>query len=841
MIPILYPKTETAFTSNGIGKLAEATRCEVTEERNGEYELVLEYPVGGKYAVDITEGAYILAKHDDGTDLQPFQIYKISTPLEGTITVNAWHISYALTSIILKPYTAGSLAAALSGITTNSMNANPFTFWTDKTMTADFKLEVPASVRSVLGGMAGSILDIYGPGEYEFDKYTVKFYANRGSNKGVSIRYRKNLTSLDQEVDASEKFNAVMPYWTGSDSKVVSDALVVRTGETADRAIALDLSGEFDEAPTVAQLKARAQTIIDGSANYRVRENIKVDFVPLWQTEEYKTVAALQRVMLCDTVNIFYEKLGINATAKCIKVVYDTLRERYNSIELGEPRTTLGDQIRGEITQEITEKVPTKGFIETAIEKATELIAGGFGGYIKFNYLPDGTPSEMLIMDSADESTAVNIIRLNQNGLGFSTDGGATYANAWTIDGNLNASFITTGILNAARIQAGLLQDASGKNYWNLDTGQFFTQQGQIADFIINQTGLRSGTVGKGTAGTAITDGTWESTKTGTISGSGYTYQYTIKTKISNGGIELYAARDDVDADFVQVLKIEPHVWYVNGTARHNVYFSTSAADGYLFSINKATEVGATAYPLNVHKRTEFLEGVKFDKDVQIGTDLTNANLEVNGAITADGDTKAGGAVEAGSYMMCGNATARRYPGIRFKGTGDTVYAGAVFMNYGSANANTYSGPTLNFEVPSNTSGQGLTGHYTYYYLPPPDADLANDPSYEIITTKPRTLSAANVSAVLGTLGIHKFAVSTSKTITIPNNYRGFLIITDSTPANCGEYTIYSTSGGGVGTVATKTASGITITGGTNTLTVAPSSGTRNFMLIDINMLSSGY
>lgn len=526
MIPILYPKTETAFTSVGIGKLAEATRCEVTEERNGEYELVLEYPVGGKYAADITEGAYILAKHDDGTDLQPFQIYKISTPLEGKITVNAWHISYALTSIILKPYTAGSLAAALSGITTNSMNANPFTFWTDKTMTADFKLEVPASVRSVLGGMAGSILDIYGPGEYEFDKYTVKFYANRGSNKGVSIRYRKNLTSLDKEINASEKFNAVMPYWTGSDSKVVSDALVVRTGETADRAIALDLSSEFETEPTVAELKSRAQTIIDGSANYRVRENIKVDFVPLWQTEEYKTVAALQRVMLCDTVNIFYEKLGINATAKCIKVVYDTLRERYNSIELGEPKKTLGDQIRGEITQEITEKVPTKGFIETAIEQATELIAGGFGGYIKFNYLPDGTPSEMLIMDSPDESTAVNIIRLNQNGLGFSTDGGSTYANAWTIDGNLNADFITAGILNAARIQAGLLQDASGENYWNLDTGQFVTKQGEIADFDIHTDELLGGNYGFNDVGTRIKRGSFSTT---------YLMPYTI-----SGQVQLY-------------------------------------------------------------------------------------------------------------------------------------------------------------------------------------------------------------------------------------------------------------------------------------------------------------
>ena len=605
MIPILYPKTETAFTSNGIGKLAEATRCEVTEERNGEYELVLEYPVDGKHAADITEGAYILAKHDDGTDLQPFQIYKISTPLEGTITVNAWHISYALTSIILKPYTAGSLAAALSGITTNSMNTNPFTFWTDKTMTADFKLEVPASVRSVLGGMAGSILDIYGPGEYEFDKYTVKFYANRGSNKGVSIRYRKNLTSLDQEIDASEKFNAVMPYWTGSDSKVVSDALVVRTGQTADRAIALDLSSEFETEPTVAELKARAQTIIDGSANYRVRENIKVDFVPLWQTEEYKTVAALQRVMLCDTVNIFYEKLGINATAKCIKVVYDTLRERYNSIELGEPKKTLGDQIRGEITQEITEKVPTKGFIETAIEQATELIAGGFGGYIKFNYLPDGTPSEMLIMDSADESTAVNIIRLNQNGLGFSTDGGSTYSNAWTIDGNLNASFITTGILNAARLTAGIIQDASGENYWNLDTGQFVTQQGQIANFTIEQDKLSSGTVGVGTDGTTVAPGGWASSKVMVFPGGAIA---TVKINLSYSGLSISIAPQN--GTFAQA-------------AMFGVGYDTDLSLNYTY-IGSNTELirfyktGDTTTPIRVRKAASFASDVGVSGDARL-------------------------------------------------------------------------------------------------------------------------------------------------------------------------------------------------------------------------------
>lgn len=476
MIPILFNSNETAFTSNGIGRLADATKCEVTEERNGQYELVMQYPVGGKMYDQIACGKYIYVTHDESKVPQAFQIYRISAPLEGSVTINAWHISYALSGIIVEPYTAGSCTEAIAGVKTNSMNANPFTFWTDKSVTADFALTIPAPARSVLGGMQGSILDVYGTGEYEFDMYTVKLYLNRGQNRGVSIRYGKNLTKLDQQLDASNVYNSCVPYWTSDETTVVSDEIIVRTGESVGRTIVMDLSGDFEEAPTLDELKTLAQTKINASDNYTLTENIKIDFVALWQTEEYKNLASLQRIYLCDTVNIFYEKLGINLTAKCIKVVYDSLRERYVSMELGEPQTTLAQQIQSNVSQEIGStlaNVPTKSMMQEAINRATQLLGGGYGGYIKYNYLSDGTPSEMLIMDAPEEATAVNIIRLNQNGIGFSTDGGTTYANAWTIDGHLNADFIDTGALNANLLTAGVIQDATGRTSWNLETGEF--------------------------------------------------------------------------------------------------------------------------------------------------------------------------------------------------------------------------------------------------------------------------------------------------------------------------------------------------------------------------------
>lgn len=143
-----------------------------------------------------------------------------------------------------------------------------------------------------------------------------------------------------------------------------------------------------------------------------------------------------------------------------------------------------------ENTAQIAQNTSDIAQVPTLIQQQTDLISGGYGGYIKFNKLPDGTPSEMLVMDTPDESTATDIIRLNMNGLGFSTDGGATYANAWTIDGKLNADFIQTGHLNANIIKVGTITDALGNNSWNLETGEFRTGAGWIGDFEITAGGL---------------------------------------------------------------------------------------------------------------------------------------------------------------------------------------------------------------------------------------------------------------------------------------------------------------------------------------------------------------
>ena len=520
MIPILYSADETRFITNGIGRLSDCVRCVVTEERNGIYELEFDYPITGEHFDEIKRGRIVAATHDDKDDIQPFVIYSRTVPdLRGIVTFNAHHISYKLNELVVMPFTAGSVAETFQKIESNIVGVNPFTFWTDKTTVGDYEHKTPKNARAMLGGEENSILDVYGKGDYEFDKFTVKLYNERGVDSDVEIRYSKNLVNLSHKIDESASYNAIVPYWADMEGNIVTlpeevlvysglepqtayltdhNLIIIRT-ETNEpievsfyeiKATPMDLSDAFEEMPTVAELRAAAQARFAASDAWLPTENLSVDFVQLWQTEEFKDYSALQRVGLCNTVSVYYEAVGIvKVKQKVIKTVYNVLLDRYDLIELGTPQSSLGETIRHEIMNE----VPTTSMMDDAIKYATDLIRGGLGGYVVMTPGPNGYPQEILIMDTPDINTAVNVWRFNQGGLGHSSNGyeGPYSDIALTQDGRINASLITTGILNANVIRAGLIQDASGKNFWNLDSGQFTTKQGQIGSFTITENELQ--------------------------------------------------------------------------------------------------------------------------------------------------------------------------------------------------------------------------------------------------------------------------------------------------------------------------------------------------------------
>lgn len=348
--PILYSATETTFDHNGIGILSSCVSCEVAEEANGIFELAMTYPMDGVHFAEIGDRAIIKAKADQFRQPQLFRVYAISKPMNGIVTVLAEHISYDLSGIPVKTFSAPTAASALTGLKENTVVDCPFDFWTDKSTQANFKVSAPASIRSRLGGVAGSILDVYG-GEYEFDNYTVKLHNHRGSNRGVSIRYGKNLTDIQQDQNCSNVATGVYPYWVDSEGKILVELpeKIINAPGTYNfvKIRTLDLSSEFETQPTVEQLRSWAESYVKANNIGVPSVSWSVSFVQLDQTEEYKGLNLLERVSLFDTVNVEFPALNVSATARVVKMVYDVIADRVKSVTLGSVRSNIADTIAG--------------------------------------------------------------------------------------------------------------------------------------------------------------------------------------------------------------------------------------------------------------------------------------------------------------------------------------------------------------------------------------------------------------------------------------------------------------------------------------------------------------
>lgn len=440
-----------AFDTLGLGALTDCITCEVTEERNGEYELTAEYPITGVHFGDITLRCIILARANYTDAPQAFRIYSITTPIDGKVTINARHISYDLSGVPVLPFTATSAAAACAGLISHAAIDTPFTVGTQIGTIADFKADVPASVRSWFGGKEGSLIDVYG-GEWAYDNYTCTLKAARGANRGVTIRYGVNLIDFEQEKNCEETYTGVLPFWADEEGNQVRANIINLTG-TFDyrRILVLDLSMDFEEQPTVAQLTAKANSYITANNIGIPKVSITLDWVQISELTD--------RVELCDTVKVVFEKIGVETSAKIVRVVWDTLKERYSRLEIGEPKTNITDTIAGleQETVKATSSVST--VMLGAIARATAAITGNSGGYVVMHDSNgDGEPDEILIMNTPNISTATKVWRWNKNGLGYSNSGySGTFGLAMTADGEIVADYITTGTLNANLITAGTL------------------------------------------------------------------------------------------------------------------------------------------------------------------------------------------------------------------------------------------------------------------------------------------------------------------------------------------------------------------------------------------------
>jgi phage minor structural protein len=472
--PILYSATETNFDHNGIGILSACVSCEVTEEANGAFELAMTYPMDGVHFAEIGDRTIIKAKADQFREPQLFRVYAISKPMNGIVTVLSEHISYDLSGIPVKTFSAENASQALSGLKSNAVVDCRFVFWTDKETSASFNVSTPSSIRSRLGGVDGSILDVYG-GELEFDNFTVKLHNSRGQNRGVSIRYGKNLTDIKQDQNCSNVATGIYPYWyLGTDAGNVlidlPEKIVPAPGTYNFVKIrTLDLSSEFETQPTVEQLRAKAESYIRNNNIGVPVVSLSVSFEQLSKSEEYKHLALLERVSLFDTVNVEFPALGVSATAKAVKMVYDVLADRVKIVTLGSVRANIADTIATQ--QQEIEKKPSKTFMQTAIESLTKTILGAKGGSVRLlDEDGDGEPDTLYIADNPNPMQAVKVWRFNYEGWGASKNGySGPYEMGATFSDGIVADFITAGTLYGILFKAGIIESLDGKININLD------------------------------------------------------------------------------------------------------------------------------------------------------------------------------------------------------------------------------------------------------------------------------------------------------------------------------------------------------------------------------------
>lgn len=591
MIPCLYTETETAFTTNGIGKLCDALSCYVTEKRNGAYELKMEYPSFGIHAEDVIEGNIILAKPSERATVQPFRIYKITTPLTGLLEVQARHIQYQENFITVSPFSAQGSQAAMAAIKSHVTTDCPFDFWTDIDSSANFTITSPATVRGCLGGMDGSMLDTYG-GEYEWDMYTALLHGHRGSDHGVKIVYGKNLIDFKMERSIENMITGVHPYWKHSEDGTLyelPEKVVTIEGERQYEKISvLDCTSQFEEKPTEAQLRNYVKKYLKNTSLTEPDIDIKIDFFQLWQTPGYQDIAEAERVSLCDTVHVYISKLGIEVSCKVTETEYDVLLERYKSITLSNAAVysrnsslsgSLGSlrdeaQLATEAVNRVETQVTDIRTLTVQQEYFNALASGLFGLHYSSGVEEDGSTIRYAHTSEKIEDSAY-AWKSGIRGFFISTDGGQTWRLGWdTTDKVVKTAVEAVGV-NASFLGSGTLRTALVKIF---GTDNFYWEN----DAIIMVDGAKQIKIGQyrnGDYGIAVsTDGgvTWQTAIDfdGLHGGGGETiiYQDTI-TKA-----ELAPLNPSVNDLWVDTIENRLKIW--NGTEWVNIgYEPTTPPD----------------------------------------------------------------------------------------------------------------------------------------------------------------------------------------------------------------------------------------------------------------------
>lgn len=340
-----YEEETPDFTRHGLGNLNDAISCTVTKAAM-KYELKMEYPVTGKRFGDLQRRRVIYTEPDMVDEAQPFIIDRISKAVKGKVTVYASHKSYALSGIPVNRFTATSAQDFASKVKSYVLSAIPcsFNFTTNVQPSAEdrpLEIEKPVSIRSLLGGGEDTWQGAFG-GELVFDGDDVKLLQAAGQDRGVKIRYGVDLIDADMEDNISEMYTGIVPYY--SDEEHYATGVYHAAADFGDyiRALPADVTQfvSVTDSDTQQSIEQKVNAVAD---QWMKDNNIGKPEVSL--RVSYAQLDPNRIVQLYDTVTVRIERLGIDVKAKISQTVWDVMRRRYESVDVGDVRSSLSDEV----------------------------------------------------------------------------------------------------------------------------------------------------------------------------------------------------------------------------------------------------------------------------------------------------------------------------------------------------------------------------------------------------------------------------------------------------------------------------------------------------------------
>ncbi|MDU7948688.1 MAG: phage tail spike protein [Clostridium sp.] len=486
----IFKQDETDFSHDGIEVLDDIAISSYTDwsEKN-KWIIQAKFKKDFDKSETIKEGLIIQVPTEKGEQL--FRILKINKKNRKYISISGHAIGYDFNDNFIQDINIveKSGRVAIHQISNGTVYPHRYNISSNIDRVASARMVRKNGIEALIGtNKDNTFIERWG-GCLVLDNFNISVNEAVGEDRGVEIAIGKNVTAYDGDIDEEAVctgINAITYDGLTLPEGIYYSPLVNNYPHPKIREFKFDnIKYKYSENnnseegyETLEEVYEAIRKACNDLFNIQNIDkptcSLRVNIAALENTDQYKGDELNERIFQGDILTANLEDYGFNVKLKMIANRYDNIRKRYIDIDLGDAKNNIFNDINkieiviGKVVEQLGGN-SWKDILDKSMKEASELIAAG----IKDSYVV-ARKNEILIMDSPKVESAINVIRMNKNGIAFSRSGyNGPYTLAITIDGKINASCILTGELDAALIKTGLLSSKNGTAWIDMDNGTF--------------------------------------------------------------------------------------------------------------------------------------------------------------------------------------------------------------------------------------------------------------------------------------------------------------------------------------------------------------------------------